>query len=207
MQISDFVMSHIRRSSKNVIVLHGGLIFLYSLLWLSPLGIFPFSLVVAVLFFWSIWNLVKALRGFLQPQNHQIIIDLTRYGDAAELSHKLESEAKSGGKRFLDGRMVTTSWYYFPKFSGMDLVRISDVVWAYEKVRKTKRRYSSQSDYYVILKTKDGSSHEVAVWGRETSDFLQLIKQASPKALMGFSAELEQMWNQNKDVLIKKVLS
>lgn len=144
--------------------------------------------------------LVQGVYRTAVPDCHPIMKSLKRYGEPGEVSAKLAQELRVEGDREKYGYVrVTSNWLVQAMSLKTDIVRLSDIVWAYPKVIKqyygpiTVAKIST-----IVVHDRYGKRVEFGISKDRSPVFLQSLERRTPWAIYGFSEELKKMWTKNR---------
>jgi hypothetical protein len=141
-----------------------------------------------------------SLRRQAQPDKHPLLAKLQQYGLVHDVRMQIDSEmrAEGGGERF--GPLhFTTNWVVQALAYKTHVMQVRDVVWAYPKV--TKHYHSgipTGKSYSAIIRDSKGQSLEVNGKKDSVPQLLQSLQRRMPWILVGFSKELEALWQKEK---------
>jgi hypothetical protein len=165
--------------------------------WALGIGI-PVLLLVA-------WNLKKWMMRNADRSNHPIYKKLRSYGEPEQLRVEIENEMAQQPLS-ISPALITRAWVFVPFFFGLKMSRLADIVWLYKKV--TKHSYNfipTGKTYAALLWSRSGESIEVSLKEKKTDELLQTITARVPWALLGFSNEIQGLWNSNRAALLQAV--
>ncbi|HEX3047591.1 MAG TPA: DUF6709 family protein [Bacillota bacterium] len=156
----------------------------------------------------SIRNIFILLRRNSDPSLHPSCKHLSKLGPVGTIVANIDSEVSGTGEDF--GKswvIVTDSWIIVKKLFKLQLIALSDVVWAYQKV--TSHHYNFipvGKTHELIVYTKDHEVHEFKVKnGLTGEEVVELIGSNAPWAFTGYSEKLANMWKQNRSNFIQVV--
>lgn len=141
-----------------------------------------------------------ALRRYAQPDSHPLLAKLQKYGLVHDVRMQIDSEIRSegGGQRF--GKLqFTTNWVLQSLAYKTNVMRVRDVLWAYPKVTKHYHNgIPTGKTYSAIIRDAQGQSVEVSGKKDTVPQLLQSLQQRMPWILIGYSKELEALWQKEK---------
>jgi hypothetical protein len=140
------------------------------------------------------------VRRKLQPENHPLLKQLTKYGFLQDIQMRIDSEMRSegGGEKF-GAMQITTNWLIHAAAYKTNVMATRDVVWAYPKI--TKHYHSgipTGKTYSAIIRDSQGQSLEINGKKDSVPKLLESLQRRMPWVLIGFSKELEALWLKEK---------
>lgn len=200
----NFITTQIKRGNRNLLIANLCLALISYFIGSKVLP-FPFSIGPNLILLYALWNLIKGALALSNIKHSPTIKKIALYGNTETLTSEIENELKADCPKY-DVATLTKSWYLHPTFFGLDVIKLDHVAWAYEKVKKiTKAGATGQTDYSVIMKTLQGEDYDASMRGDKTADFLKRLSDSSPATFIGYSAELNQMWNKDRDAFLRQV--
>jgi len=150
----------------------------------------------------ALCGVVLLLRFSPRPTNPEAtpgIFALASRGTPISVANHIEAEFRSDSRTFTVGRtrslMVSDTWLLHRRFSGLDLVSLDDVHWAFER---TTTHYNFWmpigSDDALTLRLFNGSELSVPAFSGQVKPVLQEIDARASHISIGWTQELEQEW-------------
>jgi hypothetical protein len=135
-----------------------------------------------------------------RPEKHPLFAKLEKYGQLQVVRARIDSEMRGegGGKKF-GGLRITTNWLINAAPYKTDAMAAEDIIWAYPKV--TKHYHSgipTGKTYSAIVRDSKGQSMEVSGKKDSVPKLLELLKGRMPWLLVGYTKELEALWQKQK---------
>jgi hypothetical protein len=140
------------------------------------------------------------LRRRLQPDKHPLLLQLAKYGSLQDVRMRIDTEmrAENGGEKF-GAMQITTNWLINAAAYKTNAMATRDVVWAYPKVTKHYHNgIPTGTTYSAIIRDSKGQSLEVSGKKDSVPKLLESLQRRMPWVLMGFSKELETLWQKEK---------
>jgi hypothetical protein len=140
------------------------------------------------------------LRRKLRPESHPLLAQLAKYGGLQDVRMRIDSEIRGegGGEKF-GAMQITTNWLINAAAYKTNVMATRDVVWAYPKV--TKHYHSgipTGKTYSAIIRDSKGQSVEISGKKDSVPKLLESLQRRMPWVLVGFSNELEALWQKEK---------
>ena len=143
--------------------------------------------------------LVRFLPRLTNPERTPGILALASRGAPISVTNHIEEEFRSDSRTFTVGRTrsltVSDTWLLHRRFSGLDLVCLEDVHWAFER---TTTHYNFWMpigrDDALTLRLFNGSELAIPAFRGQVKPILQEIDARAPHISMGWTQELEQEW-------------
>ena len=140
------------------------------------------------------------LRRQLQPDNHPLLIQLAKYGGLQDVRMRIDSEIRSeaGGEKF-GAMQITTNWLINAAAYKTNVMATRDIVWAYPKVTKHYHNgIPTGKTYSAIIRDSKGQSLEINGKKDSVPKLLESLQRRMPWAVIGYSKELEALWQKEK---------
>ncbi len=167
------------------------------------------SLVVLILSSYGVVrNTVAIVRALANPYTHWIVHYLARYGSPLQVIDAIESELRASATYAGVGNSrITSSWLLVPETYGLKAIPLRDVVWAYKRVVKHKAALviTIQKDYAAIIHSRSDETAEISGPSSQIDEFLAVLAQRVPHAVLGYDEELEKLWNQRRDSFLAEI--
>jgi hypothetical protein len=158
----------------------------------------------------AVTNLVRWVVRRLRPRTNPLVRKLARYGDPVQVGAEINDEVsrpRANGVRTTSKAVLTRHWLLEPGQYGLNIFRLSDIVWAY-KVELKHRVYfiTANVTHSVELRFASGHSHMLACDGEPAADeTVMSIAQIAPWAFVGYSDKLEKLWNSDRRTFLSSV--
>jgi len=141
-----------------------------------------------------------AIRRKMQPESHPLLTQLAKYGSLQDVRMRIDTEMRGedGGEKF-GAMQITTNWLIHAAAYKTNVMATRDVVWAYPKV--TKHYHSgipTGKSYSAIIRDSKGQSVEISGKKDSVPKLLESLQRRMPWVLVGFSKELEALWQKEK---------
>jgi hypothetical protein len=151
--------------------------------------------------------LAQSLYRIAVPQAHPAMKALWHYGDPSAISAQLAQELRIEGDREKYGEArVTSRWLVQITAFKTDIIRLSDIAWAYPKVVKHYTSFiPTGKTYFVVVHDRHGQRFEVGVAKDSVPVFLRSVERKTPWAIYGFSEPLKKAWEKNRAHFLRNV--
>ena len=158
-------------------------------------------------FAFSLWNIQKSVRRFINPSLHPIYKSLQRYGDPLEVARSINNEFQSRELFVqLPKCFLTASWLVVPTVFRTDFVHLIYILWVYK--RRTKHSVNFipiGTTFTAVIITRFGRKIEIHSTELGVNRILEALYQRVPWIQIGYSDELEKIFRKNPQELIAYV--
>ncbi|MFA6451752.1 MAG: DUF6709 family protein [bacterium] len=152
-----------------------------------------------------VWQLLPVFRQLKDPAAHPAISRVRRWGDPVGQTVAAQREADKPRLKAKKGWRITDHFIFQASFFSFDLLRFSDLDWAYKKVTKNSiNMIPIGKSYEVILICRDGAA-TIPCKSKSMDAILELAQQRAPWAFIGFSDELSEFFKKNTSEFISAV--
>jgi hypothetical protein len=154
-----------------------------------------------------VWFAGRGMRWLGSPETHPVWQKLGKYGPAKQLGSQVDAEFRSegGGETFGNAHLMTT-WLVHSHAYNIEIIRMSDVVWAYlQVVRHYHSGIPTGKSHYVKVFDRGGASAIISAKKKTAPVLLQSLQRRVPWAVYGFSADLEQLWKKRRQEFLSSV--
>lgn len=166
----------------------------------SPLVGVIFIALAMLFIVWKIINLTVL-------RSNRLVKGLAQYGDMEQLDESITTEIARKAKFRIARIIITESWLIQKKLLSIDLVPLEQIVWVYKQT--TKHYYGfipTGKSYSLIVNTARGINHVFDLrTEKQVDELIDYFGQNFPWIICGYSAELKNLWNIDKSVLITEV--
>lgn len=148
---------------------------------------------VIVLFGFLLYRFgVPSLRHFLAPSSHPVARKLASWGDPGTIAAEAELESRTPRHKS-GGWLVTGKYFIQSTFFTFDVLRMSDLLWAYKRVTSS----NLVKKYNAVLVCSDA---KIDIRGSEKNvdAILTSASERAPWAVFGFSTEIEEQFNKKQ---------
>ncbi len=158
-------------------------------LWL--VGIFAAGLLV------FLWYLVQWVRRSGNPERHPMMRANAQHGTFAEINQAFESENANAIKV---GRVrMTDSWLLLQAFAGLSLTKVSEILWAYQKVTQHRTNgIPTGKSFAVVLKLRDGTERQLVMRKAQAEQMFENLAEQIPWMILGYTNDLNKLWSQDR---------
>lgn len=143
--------------------------------------------------FWRTW---RALRRYVDIEQHPLLAKIASYGDPRLVLPHIDEEARAAGGYMAAGlTLVTPSYLIHGSEFHVEIVRFSDIVWAYA-AEAPQHLHSPPADreHALCIYEKSGTWLELRLRGRPPRGLLKIIAERSPDAVIGWDDRLAAEW-------------
>lgn len=147
-----------------------------------------------------LWLVFKAWRELGQPELHPLFTrTLSNRGDHRSLAAEIDREVNGAGYP-VSSVIVTPHWLVQTGFMNLNVLPLDAVAWTYKKVTTTKAYgvVTTSVTYQLVIKTTGGQAVEVGCKEDEVQRIMQLIYERVPWVVVGYSKELETLFNSRR---------
>jgi hypothetical protein len=157
-------------------------------------------IVLAVLLALLAWKARPAWRGLQEPGSHPLAVRAGKWGSAVDTSAAIEHEWRAPGNKRMGPWTVTPRYLIQSALFHFNVLRFEDLLWAYKKVTKRSVNFIPVGKYYHAIVQAYGGTAELPGSQKKVDELLQDVATRAPWAVVGFSAEIQQLWTkQNRD--------
>jgi hypothetical protein len=156
----------------------------------------------------GVWNLQNVFRRWNSPEQHPIGKKLAKFGDSPEqFAAQINSEVQPGIPNYsLGSLLITPSWLFRKKSFGLDIMKLDQVVWVYQKVTQHKRNgVHAGTTYTAVVSDRQGVSIEIPANQQRVEQVIQEIINRTPWVIAGFSEELKKLWQSDRQKIFEFV--
>jgi hypothetical protein len=147
----------------------------------------------------------SARKHLKDPSSHPVCQRVQQWGDSLGISFAAQREADTPRFKGRNGWVITEQFLVRSTFFSFNLLRISDLLWAYKKVTKHSVNFIPTGKTYESILYCHGG--EVTIRSKEkiTDAILEFLSQRTPWAFLGFSQELEEHFKKNRAAFCEAV--
>jgi Family of unknown function (DUF6709) len=138
-----------------------------------------------------------AWRYLRDPASHPLIERVEKWGDPVGVAVAAERELRSPVLEGGGGWALTEQFLVRSTFFTFDLLRLSDLLWAYKKVTKHSVNFIPTGKTYEAILACYGGTATVPGNEKRVNEVLRFAAQRTPWAIFGFSKELESCFKTN----------
>ena len=153
------------------------------------------------------WNLLKYKQRKDDPKKHPIMQSIAQYGEPELIAGNIESEFQINSKYTLGDLTMIPSWFFRKTTFGLDILRLQDVVWSYKKITQHYTNgIPTGKSFTVLVYNQAGNLLEFPVKNEAQADEVIIeIATRVPWISVGFSPELQELWDKHKNDFIAGV--
>lgn len=159
----------------------------------------------AILAFIVLWIGRAAYRHRKDPSTHPVGQRVRSWGDPLEVAVAVQREAGTPRHKGRNGWRITEQYLIRSTFFSFELLRISDVLWAYKKITRHSVNFiPTGKTYEATVYCRDGKA---LIPGRQkkTDALLEFLAQQVPWAIFGYSKELEEIYKKDPEAVRQAV--
>ena len=149
---------------------------------------------VLVFGFLFVKHAVPAWRHLQDPSTHPVLKRVSSWADPIGIAVEAEREHRSPRYKGGDGWLVTDQYLLRSTFFTFDVLRLSDLLWAYKRVTKHRVNFIPTGKTYEAVLACYGGSASVKGAEKTVDGLLLFAAQRTPWAVFGFSKELETLF-------------
>ena len=128
--------------------------------------------------------------------SHPVVKRVATWGDPLGIALEVRREAdspryKGGGWLLTDKYLVRSTFFVF------DVLRLSDLLWAYKKVTKHSVNFIPTGKTYACILACYGGSAEITGKEATVDAMLRFANERTPWAIFGFSEELKKLFSKS----------
>ena len=141
----------------------------------------------------------------LQPGANPALKALKRFGEPESVAREIDMEMSMNPEMVGKHIRLTNRWLVSTR-NGLQAVPYRDMVWVYKLVTQ-HRTYGipTRKTYAVKILDRHNTAIIIADKEAEVNRVLQAVTQRTPGAVMGYSADILKMWNQDRVGFINTV--
>ncbi len=143
-----------------------------------------------------VWFGLPAWRYARDVSSHPLVKRVALWGDPLSTAVEARREAdsppryKGGGWRVADKYLIRSAPFAF------DLLRVSDLLWAYKKVTKHSVNFIPTGKSYAGILVCYGGTAEVTAKEKNVDALLTFAAERAPWAIFGYSNDLKKLFKQ-----------
>jgi hypothetical protein len=139
----------------------------------------------------------SAWRYFRDPASHPLIERVQKWGDPVGVAVAAERQARSPRMKGGGGWVLTDQFLLRSTFFTFDVLRLSDLLWAYKKITKHSVNFIPTGRTYEAVLACYGGTATIPGNEKTVDGALTFASQRTPWAILGFSKELESAFKTN----------
>jgi hypothetical protein len=174
---------------------------------IRPSGRIELLLGVALLLL-AVWNLIRNIRRQINPEAQPIYKALSAYGPVQGIVGAIDAEVAGPGCVQVGKAIITPHWVLHAKPFGLDVVRLDDLIWMYQKVTVQRTYFIKTGETYTALFwTRQGKAIEIAGKQPEITSMLAQVAHHAPWAMRGFTKDRDKAWRTDRQRVIQTVMN
>lgn len=136
---------------------------------------------------------------------------LASQGTPLVVAQQIQTELETDASTFTINRVgsvtVTTSWLIRRRFFGLDLIALSDVVWAFKRTTQSYTQVlawfvPSDRFYAIVLRTTIGDN-DFECFDQQADAILNELATRAPHILIGWSSDIDNLWRTDRSQAIQ----
>jgi len=156
----------------------------------------------------AVWSIINLIRRSGNPAKHPIALELSRYGAWEEVSHEIDAQMAEPHETHGSNFHLTRDWLVYQTKTRFNAVPYRDLIWDY-LFQINNRSYGivTSRSYNVLAHDRYGKTIQLP-YGNKSEvvvDLLARLQKHAPWAYAGFSDELQNAWNKDREGLIASV--
>ena len=143
------------------------------------------------------WKARPAWHGLQEPGSHPLAVRVGKWGSPVDTSAAIEREWRAPGNKRMGSWTVTPRYLIQSALFRFNVLRFEDLLWAYKKVTKHSINFIPTGKTYQAIVHAYGGSAELPGSQKVVDEMLQESARRAPWAIVGFSAEIQQLFLKN----------
>ncbi len=139
------------------------------------------------------------------PSSHPVCQRVLGWGDPVGLAVAIERETGMPLFKGRNGWKMTDRFLVRSSFFTFDLLRISDLLWAYKKVTKHSVNFIPTGKTYESVLYCYGGNAAIQSKEKTTDTIMEFLSRRAPWAIFGYSKELEENFRKNREAFCDAV--
>jgi hypothetical protein len=146
------------------------------------------------------WKARPAWRGFEDPGSHPLAARVGKWGSPVDTAAAIEREWRAPGTKRIGEWTLTERYLVQSALFRFNVLRFEDLLWAHKKVIKHSIDLIPTGKTYEAIVHCYGGTAELPGSQKKVDEMLQEFGRRVPWAVVGFSAEIQQLFvKQNRD--------
>lgn len=212
---SSFVMSHISRADRNLLILYASIFTVCSLITALVYrisGLYtPYYVSLFITLAVIVVCTVAYTRRVSNLERRPTFRTLAKFGNFDDIRAQIDAEAVSSRSASKARLLLTQNWILHPYRFGLHVIHRPTLAWAYAKDLATRHSINfiptgTTHAYSVLIHYLDSStvsSLEIDTANQEAArDLLEYIFQYAPWIVAGYNPEIASLWETNADEMI-----
>jgi hypothetical protein len=144
-----------------------------------------------------LWYLVQWVRRSGNPERHPMMRANAQHGTFTEINQEFEAENATA---IQVGRVrMTDSWLLLKAFAGLSLTKVSEILWAYQKVTQHRTNgIPTGKSFAVMLKLRDGTERQLVMRKAQAEQMFENLAGQTPWIVFGYTHDLNKLWSQDR---------
>lgn len=143
------------------------------------------------------WKARPAWHGLQDPSSHPLAARVGKWGSAVDTSAAIEREWRAPVNKRMGRWTITPRYLIQSALFRFNVLRFEDLLWAYKKVTKHSVNFIPTGKTYQAIVHAYGGSAELPGSQKNVDEMLQETARRAPWAIVGFSAEIQQLFLKN----------
>ncbi len=146
------------------------------------------------------WKARPAWHALQDPGSHPLAARVGKWGSPVDTSAAIEREWRAPGNRRMGKWTITERYLIQSALFRFNVLRFEDLLWAFKKVTKHSINLIPTGKTYQAIVHAYGGGAELPGSQKNVDEMLQEAVKRAPWAVVGFSAEIQQLFTkQNRD--------
>jgi hypothetical protein len=152
-----------------------------------------------------IWNLIKFFQRNNYLEEHPVYKKLGNYGVASDIASRIHDEITQS---IITGSVkVTSAWLLIKRFFTIEIENLSDIMWIYKKIT-THKAYgviTTGKTFEICIMTRNGRAIYTTGKEMQIDEIISNISSKAPWVITGFSNEIKNLWDKERNTFIATV--
>jgi hypothetical protein len=138
---------------------------------------------------------------------HPLVKRLSKYGQAELVADSIDRDLNTSNPIVYPNTKITDTWLLQQDRFKLELAKLSDIVWVHLQVTTQKLNgiIPIGKSYAAICYDRDGTKIEMPGKKVQVNELLEQLELRVPWAIFGYSDEIQQAWEKERDDLIAVV--
>lgn len=156
-----------------------------------------------------VWNIKRGYDRALDYTKSPVVKTLESYGAIEETEKEIDTQLEEGCHKYnhWDKQLLLTqSWVMYKTFLDINTIRSDRILWVYKTVTQHKTNgIPMRKSYTVTINDASGESLQIPLSRKKAERFLEDIETLAPWVVFGYSEDLKEIWEQDKDQFMEMV--
>lgn len=151
--------------------------------------------------------LLYTLFGMSDGKNHPVMRALARFGDPEQMAESVAQEMELDHTVVQKQTHLTQRWLVYRRSSALDVTRFTDIAWIYSGVTQHRTNgIPTGKTFKAFIWDRHGKKIEIQ--GKKEAhvvEILDAVAKRAPWAIMGYTKDIEQIWNKDQAQILAAV--